>query len=294
MTTTRQIEIFVTVAELESVRLAAEHLDVSQPTVSKHLKALEANIGGRLFERNRGQRVKLSPLGRQLLDDAQFSLAARHRIENATRLAVQSNNPVIYVRGFMSDWVKQQYEGLQLAGLPAGTRFKLIDDSEDPIDMVRKTPGSMSLYRSARGSRVDGLRSSILRTETLSLFAAPSVASALKSGGMLPSEVRFLDYSKRANTDFSDGRLLASAGLEQAKRVEAPQFIELVTKQVLQGNGAAVFFDWHQRAAVEAGELVRLSKDCELAHLCLIAHKSVDKASFDRVAQSFVTRLELV
>ena len=294
MTTTRQIEVFVTVAELESVRLAAEHLDVSQPTVSKHLKALEANIGGRLFERNRGQRVRLSDLGRQLLDDAQFSLAARQRIQNATRLANPAQSPIIFVRGFMSDWVKQNYEALEQAGLPAGTRFRLIDDSDEPLEKVRETFGSMSLYRSSRGLRADGLRSSILRTETLSLFGAPSVAAALGSGALLPSQVRFLDYSRRGNTDFSDAKLVTSAGLDQAMRVEAPQFIELVTKQVLQGNGVAIFFDWHQRAAVEAGDIIRLSTDCELAYLCLVAHKSVDQLTFDRVAQAFVTRLDLL
>lgn len=47
----RQIEVFHAVMEAGSVTGAAAALRVSQPSVSKHLRLLEADLGFDLFER---------------------------------------------------------------------------------------------------------------------------------------------------------------------------------------------------------------------------------------------------
>jgi DNA-binding transcriptional LysR family regulator len=47
--TLEQLRIFVSVARLLSLRKAAEELKISQPSVSRHLKALEGQVGAKLF-----------------------------------------------------------------------------------------------------------------------------------------------------------------------------------------------------------------------------------------------------
>lgn len=62
----RQIRTFVHVAELGSISAAAERLHVAQPALSRHLQALEQELGVRLFQRH-GRGVSLTAAGNLLL-----------------------------------------------------------------------------------------------------------------------------------------------------------------------------------------------------------------------------------
>ena len=59
------LHVFIAVAELGSMRKAAERLAVSQPSVSKAIADIEHVLGLRLFERN-AQGVEVTPYGRAL------------------------------------------------------------------------------------------------------------------------------------------------------------------------------------------------------------------------------------
>jgi DNA-binding transcriptional LysR family regulator len=68
-----ELEIFQTVAQEESISRAAERLYLTQPAVSQHVRALEDDLGIRLFERGpRG--VTLTPSGKVLRDYARCLL----------------------------------------------------------------------------------------------------------------------------------------------------------------------------------------------------------------------------
>jgi DNA-binding transcriptional LysR family regulator len=61
----REIRAFLTLAEELHFGRAAERLSLSPSRVSQTIRTLEAQIGGRLFERT-SRRVRLTPLGEQL------------------------------------------------------------------------------------------------------------------------------------------------------------------------------------------------------------------------------------
>jgi DNA-binding transcriptional LysR family regulator len=66
----RQLEYFLSVAANRSITVAAQKLRVSQPTLTKTIRALEAELGVTLFERMpRG--VNLTPYGHSLLRHAE-------------------------------------------------------------------------------------------------------------------------------------------------------------------------------------------------------------------------------
>ncbi|MBW2725776.1 MAG: hydrogen peroxide-inducible genes activator [Deltaproteobacteria bacterium] len=67
--TIRQIRYFVAVAEALSFRRAAARLQVSQPTLSHQILALEEAFGLQLFERSRAG-TKLTPAARELLPNS--------------------------------------------------------------------------------------------------------------------------------------------------------------------------------------------------------------------------------
>ncbi|CAI8692658.1 LysR family transcriptional regulator [Burkholderia pyrrocinia] len=64
------LRTFLTVTELCHFSRAADALHMSQPALSKQIGALEASLGGKLFERGR-HGAELTPFGERFLPDAQ-------------------------------------------------------------------------------------------------------------------------------------------------------------------------------------------------------------------------------
>ncbi|MBA0053211.1 LysR family transcriptional regulator [Streptomyces sp. AJS327] len=83
----RQLEYFVAIADLGSMRRAAETLFVAQPSLSNQIAALEREVGGALLHRQpRG--VTLTPAGRVFLREARRTLAAAERAKRSASLAL--------------------------------------------------------------------------------------------------------------------------------------------------------------------------------------------------------------
>ncbi|RFU86567.1 LysR family transcriptional regulator [Streptomyces triticagri] len=78
MLTERHLEIFVALAEEEHFGAAAQRVGITQPPLSQGLRRLEALLGVRLFDRDRG--VTLTDEGVLLLPHARKALAALSRL----------------------------------------------------------------------------------------------------------------------------------------------------------------------------------------------------------------------
>lgn len=72
--TLRQLSYFVAAAEAGSVTLAAQNVNVSQPSVSEAIAKLEAEFGLQLFVRHRATGLSLTPAGTRFLAAAQALL----------------------------------------------------------------------------------------------------------------------------------------------------------------------------------------------------------------------------
>ncbi|MGW6461168.1 LysR family transcriptional regulator [Streptomyces sp. NPDC055078] len=89
----RQLEYFLAVVECEGLNRAAQHLHVSQPTLSQSIGALERELKVLLFHRT-GRRLVLSPMGALLVPAARDILggvtAARDAMNKARDLETGS------------------------------------------------------------------------------------------------------------------------------------------------------------------------------------------------------------
>ena len=83
--TLRQLEYIVTVSRLGRFSLAAEVLNVSQPSLSTQIATVEQELGVRIFERNRGG-IQVTAKGEEFILRAQKILAEvkdlRHAMSN--------------------------------------------------------------------------------------------------------------------------------------------------------------------------------------------------------------------
>jgi DNA-binding transcriptional LysR family regulator len=79
-----QLRYFVAVADAGTMHAAARWLHVSQPPLSRHIRALEDEIGVPLFARS-SRGMRLLPAGEVLLGRARTILAALDDAVRATR-----------------------------------------------------------------------------------------------------------------------------------------------------------------------------------------------------------------
>lgn len=86
MTSLRQLQCLVAVADLLHFRRAAERLNLSQPALSAQVAQLEEHLGVLLVERTR-RRVLLTPVGREVAERARAILRDVADLEEAARHA---------------------------------------------------------------------------------------------------------------------------------------------------------------------------------------------------------------
>lgn len=86
MTSLRQLQCLVAVADLLHFRRAAERLNMSQPALSAQVAQLEEHLGVLLVERTR-RRVLLTPVGREVAERARAILRDVTDLEEAARHA---------------------------------------------------------------------------------------------------------------------------------------------------------------------------------------------------------------
>lgn len=101
--TLRQLRYFVAVAEARNFRRAAEKLRMSQPPLTQAMKALEATLGVRLFERE-GRGIRLTPAADELLAGTEQLFRMLVRLRQRVRSANEAGGPRLAV-GLTDDFV---------------------------------------------------------------------------------------------------------------------------------------------------------------------------------------------
>lgn len=150
----QQVRYFLALARVLNFTRAAESCNVTQPALTRAIQALEAELGGKLFHRERNQ-THLSELGRMMLPYIQSiqaqADAARARAKSVGKMknvelklcAMCTLSPAL-LRDFIVDF-KRQNAGIDLAvsdvsakqlfhKLSAGEREVGLVGSAEPID----------------------------------------------------------------------------------------------------------------------------------------------------------------
>ena len=101
----RQIRSFLSIAETLHFGRAAELIHLSQPALSLQIRALEEEVGVRLFERNR-RKTTLTAAGFAFRDDAAAALSQLEQAIRSARLAADGKLGRLRI-GFISTAVSE-------------------------------------------------------------------------------------------------------------------------------------------------------------------------------------------
>jgi len=140
----RRLEVLVAVARSGSVSRAAEALHYGQPTVSHHLRRLEAETGAVLLQRV-GRGIRLTADGERLAARGEEILALLDRAETELRAATSLEHGVVRLATFPSavpTLVPRLLE--DLAGTHPGIRLELLE-AEPPEAIAMLVSGRVDL-----------------------------------------------------------------------------------------------------------------------------------------------------
>ncbi|WP_314173479.1 LysR family transcriptional regulator [Streptomyces winkii] len=237
----RHLEYFVTVAEERHFTRAAERLLVSQSGLSASVRALERELGAKLFVRTT-RSVELTGPGRALLAEATRTLASVRAAKEAVAAAQG------LLRGTLSVGTEQCIAGVHVPQLLA--RFR----AEHPqVEIRLRQAGSARLAEDVGAGRLDlafvalcgpppqGVRLTPIAEEPLVLLCHPGHALA---GG---EAARWAELKGEALVDFQPDwgvrqltdRAFAAAGVERQVALEVNDVHSLI-ELVEQGLGVAV------------------------------------------------------
>jgi DNA-binding transcriptional LysR family regulator len=141
----QQLAYFVAVAEVRHFTQAAENLGIAQPSLSKQIRALEAELGAALFSRARGN-ITLTPAGEALLPLAKRILAdvdtARLEVRELTGLRrgrVRLGATPSLFAGLLADVLRRfhdAYPGIKLLVEEGGSRDLVRDLTRGSLDLA--------------------------------------------------------------------------------------------------------------------------------------------------------------
>jgi DNA-binding transcriptional LysR family regulator len=151
----RQIRSFLSVAETLHFGHTAKLIHISQPALSLQIRALEEEVGVRLFERNR-RRTTLTPAGEAFRDDAVAALSQLDQAVRKARLAANGRLGLLRI-GFMASVgaqfvpdIVRQFKDLNpevefsLLAVPTARQVQMLQTGSLDIGFLRLPIGEQS------------------------------------------------------------------------------------------------------------------------------------------------------
>lgn len=256
-----EIELFVQVAETGSLSRAAELLNLSNASASRHLAALETRLGVRLVERNT-RRLYLTDTGQEFFQRSRAILADLRDAESTVNAAALNPTGVLRVTASLSFSMHhiapllreytERYPNVSVHVEAANRYLDIIDNNIDVAIRNREyEPDSNITIRRLAGTR----RILTASPAYLSRHGVPREIDDLHRHKLLiythannPNELRFTrgDEQQTVNVkgllESNDGQILRAAALDGMGILVQPSYI--VYDDIVAGRLVPMLDDW--------------------------------------------------
>jgi LysR family cyn operon transcriptional activator len=254
-----QIEAFERVAREGNFTRAADSLGLTQPAVSTRIALLEAELGGKLFERG-GRELSLSPLGERLLPYAQRMLSvmadglqAAEDFHYGRLGEVKIAAPTPFVLSFLVEALEQfrhQHPSVDILIRERNktTIFDMLADNAITLGLVNAPVYDRKYTHYAKFA--DPIRAVVAASHPLAQQPQPMRMDAIYTHtifrvSMFPQMTAFVDEVVEHGRQGSGGAVIA---------VPMVMAYHLVRK----GEGVTFLPESYVKSAVESGELTFL------------------------------------
>ncbi len=256
-----EIQLFVQVAETGSLSRAAEMLDLSNASASRHLAALEERLGVRLVERNT-RRLYLTDTGQEFFQRARTILADLRDAESTVNAAALNPTGVLRVTASLSFSMHHiapllreytdRYPNVTVHVEAANRYLDIIDNNIDVAIRNREyePDSNITIRRLAETRRI-----LVASPGYLARHGVPQELDDLQRHKLLiythannPYELRFSrgDEQRTVNVkgllESNDGQILRAAALDGMGILIQPSYI--VYDDVVAGRLVPMLDDW--------------------------------------------------
>jgi DNA-binding transcriptional LysR family regulator len=255
---TRQLRAFVTLARRGSFTQAARELHLSQSAVSHSMKALETDLGCRLFDRM-SKKVLLTQAGEHLLQHADKILsemsAARESLTQLNqwgqgRLRVSASTTACqYILPEVLSEFKKSYPQARITVEPGDTR--------EALNLLRSNQVDLALALEPK--RDDDFEFLPLFTDEMMFVMSPAHPWAQKQH-VVREEVprqQYVLYNKHSFTHEMVEEYFRTEDMALNMIMELGS-MEAIKELVKLGLGVSILAPWIARKEIESGELVSL------------------------------------
>ncbi|MEC5409452.1 LysR family transcriptional regulator [Paraburkholderia sp. MPAMCS5] len=265
--TLRGLQVFVAVVDSGGFGAAAATLNISQPSVSVHIRELEAKLGSPLFERHPGVSPQLTTAGRA------FYSYALETLERTTAISANLKKSKRKLRfaaqRFAADSLLSKALGEFSTAFPQIELVALAGTFEEVHSLCSR--GQVDLGFLLSNGKVPRLDAEPLGRYRLAFIGSPD--HPLANEADIPIET-LAQYPFIVAYDTSYfGRTIASmlraAGLAEPNVASQAQEMSMVRNMVMAGIGIACSLRRSVQKDIAAGTIVELDVDVAPMHLTL-------------------------
>ena len=297
----RSLRYFAVTAEEGHITRAAERLGMQQPPLSRHMKALERELGVQLFRR-KARGVELTDAGHALLQASRDILPRVQRAVEATQRTAQGEQgqvrvgaaPTAPFHAFVPRVIRAFREAFPRVTLTIEESL-----SSDLFQRLREDQIDVAFYRSAPADGV-GLKLDPLLNEPM-VMAVPMGNPLIKSARQAKLSLRafanetFIVYGRRLGPGLYDATIAAchEAGFSPRLGQEAPRIVSTLNL-VAAGLGVAMVPASLQHMRVDGVRYFPLSGPVQPKALLAIASRRGDPSASVRQFLKLVSRMAAV
>ncbi len=241
------LRTFITVAEEAHLTRAAKRLNISQPSVSAHIKALEEELGILLFDRSKkgmtltGKGDLMLQKAKRVLDSSNDLLTQADKIKGepigAVKIGININPDILRITSLF-EMVRVTYPRLE---------FKLIQSSSHRVEECVKS-GEMDCGYILGGPLISGIKVRYLRSIDYMLAGPVSWKEKLENSD--ESEITKLPWvvhTKECRMDLILKKHFGMTSKNFVKAVEAED--ETMSRMIMAGAGLGLLYKHEAKLA---------------------------------------------